>query len=114
MSAIYNHSVQGGAIHALPFMIFGCNNKVQIIAFATGMIFGAIPDILKWRNIEPEHEGKINDIGKFIPAWYAHTKVIDVIYHKIFEPYGYILNWLEVYLTALSVFILITFIKGII
>jgi hypothetical protein len=67
-----------------------------------------------WRNIEQEHEGRINNIGKFIPAWFFHTKVIDVIYHKIFEPYGYILNWLETYLTAISIFILITFIKGVV
>ena len=112
MSAFYNHTVQGGAIHVTLFLF--CNSKVQIIAFATGMIFGALPDILKWRNIEPEHEGKINDIGKFIPAWGFHTKIIDDIYHKAYKPGSFVLNWLEVYLTALSIFILITFIKGII
>jgi hypothetical protein len=111
VSAIYNHTIQGGAIHATLFLF--CSSKVQVIAFATGMIFGALPDILKWRNIEPEHEGKINDIAKFIPAWGFHTKIIDDIYHKAYKPKSFILNWLETYLTIISFYILIIFIKGI-
>ena len=75
MSAFYNHGIQGGAIHALPFVF--CSKWLIITMFITGMDAGIMPDILKVSGIETNHEGKINDICKFIPAWFFHTKVID-------------------------------------
>ena len=129
MSAIYNHSIQGGAIHATLFLF--CSSKVQVIAFVSGMIFGAIPDLLKGGAMDynffgkiikvrfwdaswgvSAHEGKLDKWFGWIPAWGFHTKIIDNIYHNAYKPKSFVLNWLEVYLTALSIFILITFIKG--
>ena len=110
MSAFYNHAVQGGAIHALPFMFIN-NRTIQLVAFVSGFVFGIMPDVLKILGIEVNHKGKLNSFFKYVPAWGFHTELIDYFYHVTFESKSWQLNWLETYLTLISAFIIIHFAK---